>query len=64
DRLLPIEVKWTAAPNARSLRGLHAFLDDFRPRAPFGVVLYRGRETIAISPRVLLVPFATFFGAA
>jgi hypothetical protein len=60
-RLLPIEVKWSAAPRAPALRGIESFLAEFRDRAPFGVVLHRGTEPVALRARVLALPLAVAF---
>jgi len=61
ERLLPIEVKWSAAPSAGDLRGLHSFLDDHADRAPFGIVLHRASEPVALDRRVLGLPLAAPF---
>jgi hypothetical protein len=38
------------------LRGLHSFLEAFRDRAPFGVVLYGGEDLARLSAQIVLVP--------
>jgi len=63
-RLLPIEVKWSAAPGRSSLRGIESFLADHGERAPFGIVLHRGREPVAIGRRLLALPFTAPFEPA
>jgi predicted AAA+ superfamily ATPase len=55
-RLIPIEVKRGTRVGPYDLRGLNSFLEAFRHRAPFGVVLYGGDDITRLSERVVLVP--------
>jgi len=58
-RLLPIEVKASTRVRLADAKGLDAFLEDHPKAAPFGVLLYGGREPLALSERVLAVPLDT-----
>ncbi|MBW2258142.1 MAG: ATP-binding protein [Deltaproteobacteria bacterium] len=55
-RLWPVEIKHATHLRPMQLRGLRSFLDDFRERAPFGVVVHRGEEPSRLSERVVGVP--------
>jgi predicted AAA+ superfamily ATPase len=55
-RLLPIEVKASTRVRPADAKGLDAFLEDHPKAAPFGILLYGGREPHALSERLLAVP--------
>jgi predicted AAA+ superfamily ATPase len=61
-RLLPIEIKTSRTLGRRDLRGLSAFLGEYTDGAPFGVVLYAGREWFRPARNVVAIPWATFLG--
>jgi predicted AAA+ superfamily ATPase len=56
NRLIPVEVKRGTRVGPYELRGLHSFLEAFRDRAPFGVVLYGGEDLARLSEQIVLVP--------
>ena len=58
NRLIPIEVKRATRIGPYELRGLTSFLEAFRKRAAFGVVLYNGEDALRASERIALVPIA------
>ena len=57
QRLLPIEIKSSTYVNSKKLHGLKQFLDDFEERAPLGLVIYLGEETVQLAKKLLLVPW-------
>jgi hypothetical protein len=59
-RILPLEVKATARPVGRDLRGLEAFL-DLHPEARLGVLACTCTEPHAVSSRIIAVPFESLF---
>ncbi|MFQ5738896.1 MAG: ATP-binding protein [Acidobacteriota bacterium] len=61
-RLLPIEVKATRSLGKRDLRGLTVFLRDHEELAPFGVILYQGKEWMRPARNVIAVPWSAFAG--
>ena len=56
-RLIPIEVKWSEQVSTRDLKGLESFFNDMGPDVPWGVVLYRGKQTVKVSEKLFLAPF-------
>lgn len=56
QRLLPIEVKSSESARVEHARAVDAFCQEFSDRAPFGLLIYDGREPMVITPRVLAVP--------
>lgn len=61
-RLLPTEVKTSRSLGKRDLRGLSAFLEEYPDGAPFGVVLYAGREWLRPARNVVTIPWPAFLG--
>ncbi|HEX5138608.1 MAG TPA: ATP-binding protein [Planctomycetota bacterium] len=61
-RLLPIEVKAARSARPCDAKGLEAFLDDNPERAPFGILLYGGREVLVLTERILAVPLDCVWG--
>ncbi|MFT5368177.1 MAG: putative AAA+ superfamily ATPase [Candidatus Latescibacterota bacterium] len=55
-RLIPIEIKHTARVNPFAARGLRQFLTDFKDRAPFGVIIYRGKVVARLAENILMIP--------
>lgn len=56
SRLLPIEVKAARNLQLRDLRHLELFLDDYRAKAPWGLVLYGGDQPRRLTRRIVAVP--------
>ena len=57
ERLLPIEIKATSQVSLKKLSGIRQFLQDFKNRAPFGLVIYTGERPLRLTPNLLLVPW-------
>ena len=57
ERLLPIEIKATSQVSLKKLSGIRQFLQDFKDRAPFGLVIYTGERPLKLTPNLLLVPW-------
>ena len=62
-RVVPIEIKHSTRVPDLQLRGLRAFLADFRDRAPYGVVVYRGQHVARREEDVVLLPAPCLFAA-
>lgn len=62
NQLIPIEVKWSEKIDYRNTVNMEMFLKDFKDSAPFGIVLYKGRELLKIKENIFLVPFERFLG--
>jgi hypothetical protein len=60
-RLLPIEVKRADRLRSSDARGIESFLEDHPKLAPFGLVLYGGREVTRLRARVLAAPVGVAF---
>lgn len=56
NRLLPIEIKWSSRPRRAECRGLETFLDDFKGRAPLGLVACGAKEPFLMTDRIVAVP--------
>lgn len=56
-RLLPVEVKRATRIRTADASGLEAFLDEHGSDAPFGVLMYGGREAVRLTNRVVAAPF-------
>jgi len=63
-RLVAIEVKWGNRIDDTAVKNLECCARDLKGALGLSVVLYGGRETVALGPHILAVPFATFFGMA
>lgn len=61
-QLIPIEVKWMEKVSYRETVSMEVFLKDFKKYAPFGIVLYRGKELLKLRDNIFLVPFRQFLG--
>ena len=57
QRLLPIEIKTSTQLDQRKLAGLKQFLNDFKNRAPFGVVIYMGEKILELSHNIIALPW-------
>lgn len=55
-RLLPIEVKSASTVRVQDARALDRFSKEFGARAPFGVLLYGGTETVQLTERTIAIP--------
>ena len=56
-QVVPIEVKASRSVTTRDLRGMQAFLDAHRDRAPGGVVLTDGERIESVGSRIWAVPW-------
>jgi hypothetical protein len=56
SRLVPVEVKRSTRVGPYDIRGILSFLDAFRDRSPFGIVLYNGEHVGRLAERVVLIP--------
>jgi len=63
-RLVALEVKWGSRVESGTVRNLERCAADLKDGLAMSVVLYGGREALALAPRILAVPFDVFFGAA
>jgi uncharacterized protein len=61
-KLVAIEVKWTSRVHESSLVSLNRCHDDLKGRLLRSVILYSGTEVVPLSPKVVAIPFALFFG--
>lgn len=61
-RLLPIEVKSSRRLRPNDAKGLAAFLDEHRKAAPFGLVVYDGKEVTRLAERIVAVPMGAVWG--
>ncbi len=60
--LIGIEVKWGARIVDRDVANLHACAEDLKGRLRMAVILYSGSQVVALSPRIVAMPFDVFFG--
>ncbi len=60
-RLIPIEVKWKAIVKTKDVVNMRVFLEDFRGEAPFGIILYKGKELLRLDKGIFLVPHEYLF---
>lgn len=61
-KLVAIEVKWSSRVHESSLVSLNRCHDDLKGRLLRSVILYSGTEVVPLSPKVVAIPFALFFG--
>jgi hypothetical protein len=57
-KLVPIEVKLSATPNANMAKGIQAFRGDLGDKAARGYVVHPGRMRLPLAPLVEAIPFA------
>ena len=57
-KLVPIEVKLSATPNANMAKGIQAFRGDLGDKAAGGYVVHPGRMRLPLAPLVEAIPFA------
>ncbi len=55
-RLLPIEVKSARRVRLADAKGLETFLEDNAKAAPLGILLYGGRDVVALTEAIVAVP--------
>lgn len=60
-RIVPIEVKWKTIIKSRDILNMRIFLEDFKRDAPFGIILYKGRELLRLDKNIFLVPCEYLF---
>ncbi|MEW5817437.1 MAG: ATP-binding protein [Spirochaetota bacterium] len=56
SRLIPVEIKAAAVLHRESLRGIQNFLEDYKKRAAWGIVVYCGERAYHISDTILALP--------
>ena len=61
-KLVGIEVKWAHRIDDSDIAGLKRCSEDLKDKFRFAVILYAGTESIALTPRIIAIPFSTFFG--
>ena len=59
-KLIPIKIKWSETVEYRNIAGMYSFMDDFKIRVPFGIVLYRGKNLLKFKENIFLVPYERF----
>jgi predicted AAA+ superfamily ATPase len=59
-RLVPIEVKASTRVGPSDAEGLAQFLEEYGKEAPFGVLVYGGREAFLLSERIAAVPLGAW----
>jgi uncharacterized protein len=62
-RLVALDVKWGSRVESDTVRNLERCAADLKDGLAMSVVLYGGREVLALAPRILAVPLDAFFGA-
>ena len=60
EKLIPIEIKWSETVEYRDIAGMYSFMDDFKTKVPFGIVLYRGKNLLKFKESIFLVPYELF----
>jgi predicted AAA+ superfamily ATPase len=63
-RLVAFEVKWGSRIEDSTIRNLERCADDLRDALRLSIVLYGGKEALALGPRILAIPYDVFFGLA
>lgn len=58
-RLLPIEIKSARSVRTKDAAALDAFCEEFGTNAPFGLLLYDGRESLRLTRHTIAVPLAS-----
>jgi len=61
-RLVAFEVKWGSRVEDSTIRNLERCAADLKDALRLSVVLYGGREVLALGPHILAVPFNVIFG--
>jgi hypothetical protein len=62
EKLVAIEVKWSQKLDNSDIAGLKDCARDLKERHIMSVLLYPGREIVAIDRQTIAVPFSVFFG--
>jgi len=60
--IVPIEIKWKENVGLKDIVSMDIFLKDFKNTAPFGLILYNGKNLLKLRPNVFAIPFNYFFG--
>ena len=63
-RVVGIEVKWGTSIGSRDLAGLNELRRTLGDTFAFGLVLYRGRETITVADGIVAMPFQRFLSGS
>jgi predicted AAA+ superfamily ATPase len=61
-KLVGIEVKWSSRVDESTLSSLERCHGDLKGKLLRSVVLYGGTEVVALTPKILAVPYSVFFG--
>lgn len=59
-KLYPIEVKSSFKINHYELRGMQSFMESYQ-NVPFGIVIYRGQESILVDKKIIAIPWNLAF---
>jgi len=62
--VVAIEVKWAQRIEESDIANLRRCGEALKDRLRFSVVLYGGTEVVALSPKIVAMPFSLFFGVA
>ena len=60
QRLIPIEIRWSETVGYKDIVGLLSFMNDFKKRVSFGIVLYTGKQVLKFKENIFLVPYERF----
>jgi hypothetical protein len=61
-KLVAIEVKWSSRIDESALSSLERCHDDFKGKLIRSVILYGGTEVVALTPKIIAIPYPVFFG--
>lgn len=61
-KLVAIEVKWSSRIDESTLSSLERCHADIKGKLLRSVILYGGTEVVALTPKIIAIPFAVFFG--
>jgi predicted AAA+ superfamily ATPase len=61
-KLVAIEVKWSSKADESTLASLRRCHDELKGKLFRSVILYGGTEVVPLSPKIIAIPFAVFFG--
>jgi predicted AAA+ superfamily ATPase len=61
-KLIAVEVKWGSRVEDSAVRNLERCMADLKDAVQIGVIIYGGTDIIALSSKIVAVPFPVFFG--
>jgi predicted AAA+ superfamily ATPase len=61
-KVVAIEVKWSYRIDDSDVANLKRCSEYLKDKLVFAVILYTGTEILALTPRIIAIPFPTFFG--